>query len=160
MSAVASFYVIPSEKVGRLKEAAVAGGRPGGVDDRFWDFLFAEASELQAFPWSGYVLSDLLGLLQEEGLRYEEFHAPELTSFLCGARGSTKIVFEHERALAFARRLRSFDLAPGRLSEYAREEVGEADAEAYAHALRDARRILLEWLESVPPGAVALLSIG
>jgi hypothetical protein len=60
MSAIASFYVVPGERLSDVVAAATpASGWFRPVRDMFWDTLGASSRELETFAWSGWVFNSL-----------------------------------------------------------------------------------------------------
>ena len=61
MSAIASFYVVPAERLTDIVAAAtpVPGGWFRPAHDTFWDVLRGACRELERFAWSGWVFNTL-----------------------------------------------------------------------------------------------------
>jgi hypothetical protein len=61
MSAIASFYVVPAERLNDVVTAATAA--PGGwfrpARDTFWSVVRRAGRELETFAWSGWVFNTL-----------------------------------------------------------------------------------------------------
>ena len=76
MSAIASFYVVPAERLTDVVTAAtpVPGGWFRPARDTFWDVLRGSGRELERFAWSGWVFNTLdLYLESRLGLMYANF---------------------------------------------------------------------------------------
>ena len=76
MSAIASFYVVPAERLTDVVTAAipVPGGWFRPARDTFWDVLRGSGRELERFAWSGWVFNTLdLYLESRLGFMYANF---------------------------------------------------------------------------------------
>lgn len=150
MSAVASFFILPSEKGDALLAAAEAqtaalnkkrfGFLPPKFplrSDPFWSFVESELVGLEQYPYSGFVLLDLEklvpGLLSPNeplGKRLSEVTGALFASYSKKAAGT----------------------AIGRLE---RAELGDCE-----EALRESAALLGRWLSGVEDGHLGLLNIG
>ena len=95
MSAIASFYVVPAERLTEIVTAATPA--PGGwfraSRDSFGDVLRGSGRELETFAWSGWVFNTLeLYLEDRHGLSYANFGDAVTSGQLSRARGSDWLV--------------------------------------------------------------------
>jgi hypothetical protein len=95
MSAIASFYVVPAERLTDVVTAAtpVPGGWFRPARDTFWDVLRGSGRELERFAWSGWVFNTLdLYLDSRLGFMYANFGDAHTSQQLSQARGSDWLV--------------------------------------------------------------------
>jgi hypothetical protein len=165
MSAIASFYLVKNADVDRLKHLAIQPVGPvagGKWHDPYWEFLFANARELEKYGWSGYVILDVSLFLDARSTKLSEHCDKPLSDFFCNARGSTIFVFRSGPAKALARMisanvpddktLHAFLASPDMISP-----VGDTSP---PEAVLDGIRILNTWLLQIDEVHVGLLSIG
>ena len=91
MSAIASFYVVPGERLSDVVAAPTPA--PGGwfrpARDMFWDILRGSGRELETFAWSGWVFNTLdLYLEIRHGFMYANFGDAPTSRQLSQERGS------------------------------------------------------------------------
>jgi hypothetical protein len=109
MSAIASFYVVPGERLTDI--FAVATPAPGGwfrpARDTFWGVLRGAGRELETFAWSGWVFNTLdLYLESQHGLIYGKFSDDAASRQLSKARGSDWLVLPSASAAELLAALR------------------------------------------------------
>jgi hypothetical protein len=95
MSAIASFYVLPAERLTDIVAAATPA--PGGwfrpARDTFWNVLRGSGRELETFAWSGWVFNTLdLYLESRHGFMYANFGDGATSRQLSQARSSDWLV--------------------------------------------------------------------
>ena len=104
MSAIASFYLLPKGDLPRLVELAKqppGPARGGKWHDPFWEFLSGSGRQLEAYPWSGYVMgSEVYFFLESRAAAWEDYSDGTLSDSLSEARGGTFFVFRAEGAEA------------------------------------------------------------
>jgi len=166
MSAIASFYLIRNEDVAQLKDLArqPVGPGPGGQwQDPYWDFVFANARELEQYEWSGYVIgTEVYFYLESRSATLDNYCDKELSELLCAARGSSIFVFRVEAARNLAQfiernwpdeaSLVAFLNSPDMTSP-----IGEV---VPVEAVFDGLRVLRSWLSQVDESNVGLLTVG
>jgi hypothetical protein len=162
MSAIASFYVLPHERLTGVVDAAapVAAGWFRGKQDRFWAVLRGCSRELETFAWSGWVFNTLeMYLMERHGFSYVDFGDPDVSQQLTKARGASWLLL----TAASADRLRaaldgvewdSDDVTAFVVSEHGAEAAAEGAAAAQA-----AFAALKTWLAELTPGSVGILAI-
>src|ERR1700732_910957 len=95
MSAIASFYVVPAERMTDVVTAAtpVPGGWFRPARDTFWDVLRGSGRALERFAWYGWVFNLLdLYLDSRLGFMYANFGDAHTSQQLSQARGSDWLV--------------------------------------------------------------------
>ena len=102
MSAIASFYVVPAERVTGIVIAATPA--PGGwfrpARDTFPEVLRGSGRELETFVWSGWAFNTLdLYLESRHGLMYANFGDTAVSEQLSKARGSDWLVLPSASAV-------------------------------------------------------------
>jgi hypothetical protein len=165
MSAIASFYLVRNQDIDRLKELAtqpVGRSAKGKWSDPYWEFLVANARELEQYGWSGHVMGDVSLYLDSRSAKLDEFCDKALSDFFCKARRSSIFAFRAAAGEKLAQlieanwpdetSLRAFLDSPDMTSP-----VGEA---VPIEAVLDGLRILKNWLSQVDAGNLGLLSIG
>jgi len=163
MSAIASFYVVPGDRLTDILAAATPA--PGGwfrpARDTFWDVLRSSSRELETFAWSGWVFNTLdLYLESRHGFMYGNFGDSAVSRQLSKARGSDWLVLPAPSA---ARLLAALDAGAGEAGELTAFVTSEHGADGAAEetvAVQAALTTLRAWLAEVPPGSVGLLSVG
>ena len=163
MSAIASFYVLPAE---RLKEIfAAAPPAPRGwfrpARDTFWDVLHSVARELETFGWSGWVFNTLdIYLESRHGFMYANFGDADASRQLSKARGSDWLVIPAASAGELLMALADVKCEDSDVTAFIASEHGSDGAAEEAVAVQAALTTLKAWLAEVSPGAVGLLSVG
>jgi hypothetical protein len=166
MSAIATFFLVRNEDIARLKDLATHPVGPSGRKrwhDPYWEFLRANARELEAYEWSGHVIaSEVYFYLRSRSVPLGDYCDRELSDFLCAARGSSILAFHAEGGGQLARLIE-------------RPWPDEAAIEAFLHspemtsptgevvpieAVFDGLRVLKNWLAHVDGDHVGLLTIG
>jgi hypothetical protein len=163
MSAIASFYVVPVERLTDIVAAAtpVPGGWFRPARDNFWDVLRGSGRALEAFGWSGWAFNTLdLYLDSRHHFMSDKYGDAAASAALSKARGSFWQVLPAAAAAELLARLDPIELEPGDLTAFIAEEHGPAEAAEGAEATRAALRTLKSWLSEIPAGAAGLLSIG
>jgi hypothetical protein len=165
MSAIASFYLLQHQDVDRLKDLATqpVGPAAGGKwHDPYWEFLFANARELQQFEWSGYVMLDVWHLLDSRSTKLEEYCDKPLSDCLRKARRGTILVFRAEPGKTLAQRITA-DMPDEKTLEAfltSAETVAPDGDHSPAEAVLDGLHILKSWLSDLDEHHVGLLTIG
>jgi hypothetical protein len=166
MSAIASFYLVRDEDMACLKDLAtqpvgpIAGGQ---WHDPYWEFLFANARELEQYEWSGYVIgSEVYFYLQSRSVTLDDYCDKELSDFFCEARGSTVLIFRAAAGKELARLIECNWPDEGSLVAF----LNSADMASPIRdvvpvgAVFDGLRVLKSWLSQVDERNLGLLSIG
>jgi hypothetical protein len=163
MSAIASFFVVPHDRLEHIVGAATPrrGGWLRPAQDRFRDVLRAHSRELGGFGWSGWAFASLdLYLESRYGFMYEHFGDAEASGRLTKARGSCWLVLPPEAIEKLRAALDGLEPAADDVIEFVASEHGPAEAASEAEAVLAALTMLKSWLAQVQPGSVALLCIG
>ena len=163
MSAIASFYVVPGERLSDIVAAATPA--PGGwfraSSDTFWSVLRGASHELEKFLWSGWVFNTLeMYLESRHGLMYWKFGDDAASGQLSKARGSSWLVLPAASAAELLSALDGVRCEAGDVTAFAASEHGPDGAAEEAEAMQAALTILKAWLAQVSIGSVGLLSIG
>ena len=163
MSAIASFYVVPAERLSDIIAAATPA--PGGwfrpARDTFRDVLRSAGRELEKFAWSGWVFNTLeMYLENRHGFMYSKFGDDAASGQLSKARGSSWLVLPAASAAELLSALDGVRCEASDLTAFAASEHGPIGAAEEAEAVQAALTILKGWLAQVSPGSVGLLSIG
>jgi hypothetical protein len=163
MSAIASFYVVPGERLSDVVAAATPASagwfRP--VRDMFWDTLRASSRELETFACSGWVFYTLdLYLESRHGLMYTNFGDAAASRQLSQARGSHWLVLPATSAVDLLAALDGVECEAGDVAAFVASEHGPDDAAEGAVAVRAALATLKAWLAEVSSASVGLLSVG
>jgi len=163
MSAIASFYIVPGERLTDVVAAATPA--PGGwfrpERDTFWDALRGAARELETFAWSGWVFNTLdLYLESRHGFMYANFGDAVASRQLSKARGSDWLVMPAASAVELLAALSGVECDAGDVAAFISSEHGTDGAGEEAVAVQAALTTLKAWLAEVPPGSVGLLSVG
>lgn len=163
MSVTSTFYLLAGELLADLhqastpkphvvKDKALFFARTRTVlEDALHPFLRAQGKRLSDFDGSGYAFSSLDQLLMDKGL-------DTLFSSVKLARPQAIGFFDDRIAASFLSGLRALKLTEEEVGRYLRGASGSTDAEAVA-AIFAAARCLQEWLATVTPGQVGILSI-
>jgi hypothetical protein len=163
MSAIGSFYVVPSEHLTDIVAAATPA--PGGwfrpARDTFWDVLRASGRELEIFAWSGWVFNTLdLYLESRHGVIYANFGDAAASRRLSEARGSDWLVLPTASAGELLAALAGVECEAGEVTAFVASEHDPDDAADEAAAVQAALTTLKTWLAAVSPQSVGLLSVG
>ncbi len=163
MSAIASFYVVPGERLSDVVAAATPA--PGGwfrpARDMFWDVLRASSRELETFAWSGWVFNTLdLYLESRHGLMYANFGDTAASRQLSQARGSHWLVLPATSAVDLLAALDGVECEAGDVAAFVASEHGPDDAAEEAVAVQAGLATLKAWLAEVSSTSVELLSVG
>lgn len=172
MSAIASFHILPEEKIPALREAAVPKKnvtekrglifkrKVETTTDNFDNFLEVNGRECPEFNWSGYVFGDLVILA--DGRKCDLFEAADkdLSDFLSETRGSTFFAFKKQGAEATLAALSMFNLTEDDVRSHLIEEGKDDESADGVEAILAALAQLKGWLSEVREGAIGLLSIG
>ena len=163
MSAIASFYVVPGERLSDIVAAATPA--PGGwfrpARDAFWSVLRGAGHELEKFLWSGWVFNTLeMYLESRHGFIYAKFGDAAVGEQLSKTRGSYWLVLPPASAAELLSALEGVQCEAGDVTAFAASEHGPDGAAEEAEAVQAALTILKAWLAQVSPGSVGLLSIG
>jgi len=165
MSAIASFYLVRNKDIDRLKDLAtepvgpVAGGK---WHDPYWEFLFAEARELERFNWSGNLMMDAITFLLSRDAKIDDYSDKPLSDSFCETRESSMLVFRATPGKAFAQ-LIAANLPDGKELEAfltSQEMTSPSGDNPPKEAVLDALRVLKNWLSQVDENHLGLLSIG
>ncbi|MEC5384322.1 hypothetical protein VVD49_01235 [Uliginosibacterium sp. H3] len=170
MSAIASFYLLPSVKSQQLVAAAQAQTaaltkKKWGIfkpklplnPDPFWSFLSSQARELAEFPYSGYLLLDV-DLMIKEALAGDD--TEKLASRLAKITGSSFVTYSSETAKSAIRLLEDADLSEPRIQTFLEGEGRGEEYPEFVGPLRDAVSCLKAWLQEVTGDTVGILNIG
>ena len=163
MSAIASFYVVPDERLTDVVAVAApsAGGWFRRRRDNFWDALRGAGRGLETFAWSGWVFNTLdLYLESRHGFMFDNFGDADSSALLSKARGSYWLVFPASSARELLLALDAVECETGDLTAFVAGEHGPDDAADEAVAVQAALVALKAWLAEVAPGSIGLLSVG
>lgn len=170
MSLIATFHLVPEGRLPELLEAArpvkrqveekrLLVSRTRTVEEiPLWDWLDANARELEDLPLSGMALVALELVAAEDGARV--LHGLEAPEAALGERiGSTFAVYDAAAAGRALARLASLDLSPEPVRRALEAEYGKTSADE-VEAVADARDWLRGALAEVAPGDLGLLNVG
>jgi len=163
MSAIASFYVVPSERLIDIFAAAtpVPGGWFRPARDSFWVVLRRASRELETFAWSGWVFNTLdLYLESRHGFMYGKFGDAAASRQLSKARGSDWLVLPAASAVELLAALNDVVCEVSDPTAFIASEHGLDGAAEEAVAVQAALSTLKAWLSEVSPESTGLLSIG
>ncbi len=166
MSAIASFYLVRNEDVTRLKDLAtqpVGPSASGAWHDPYWEFLSANARELERYDWSGYVIgSEVYFYLQSRSADWVEYCDEPLSEWFCKARQSSIFIFRAGGAKLLTQLIESHWPDETALGAFLNspDMTSAAYEVAPIEAVFDGLRILKTWLSQVDERHVGLLSIG
>ncbi len=163
MSAIASFYLVPAERLNDIIAAATptprAWFRP--ARDKFWDVLRGSYRELGTFPWSGWAFNTLdLYLERRHGFMYANFGDAAASRLLSQARGSDWLALPATSAAELLAVLEGVECDASVVTAFVASEHSSDGAEEEAVAVQAALTTLKAWLAEVSPGSVGLLSVG
>jgi hypothetical protein len=163
MSAIASFCVVPDERLTDIIAAATPA--PGGwfrpARDGFWDVLRSSSRELESFAWSGWMFNTLdLYLETRHSLMYANFGDIAMSGQLSKARGSDWLVLPATSALELLAALDGIECEADDVTAFVASGHGPDGVEEEAMAVQAALTTLKVWLAEVSPGSVGLLSLG
>ena len=163
MSAIASFYVIPQDRLPEILAAATPSPkkwfRP--ARDPFWPALQGASRQLETFGWSGWVFNDLeMYLESRNGFRYSKFGDAAASRQLSKARGSDWLVVPAPSAAELRAALDGVTCEAADVKTFLSSEHGPDNVAEGAEAVQAALTILKTWLAEVSPGSVGLMSVG
>jgi hypothetical protein len=163
MSAIASFYVVPGDRLTEIM--VVAAPSPGGwfrsPRDTFPEVLRKACRELETFAWSGWLFNTLdLYLENRHGFMYSNFGDAAASRQLSKARGSDWLVIPASSAVELLAALERIDCEAGDVMAFVASEHGPDSAAEEAAAVQAALTTLKAWLAHLSPESVGLLSIG
>jgi len=170
MSAIASYYLVPRQKTGELIGAARAQSQAlvkkrWGIfrprlplsPDPLWSYIKTQTTELEEFPYSGYLLLDVgmfaKGVLSKNG-------ADGLGTKLYEITGLSFVSFDTGDARKAIDVIDATDFSAGRIRAFLEENGRTADYPGIVQPLQDASRRLQAWLACVTDEQVGLLNIG
>jgi hypothetical protein len=163
MSAIASFYVVPNERLNEIIAAATPAPRGWfrGARDTFWSVMRGSGRELEKFDWSGRAFTTLeLYLESRHGLMYYNFGNAAVSGQLSKARGSDWLVLPAASAAELLAALNGVGCEVGDVTAFIASERRTDGAGEEAAAVQAALATLKAWLAQVSPGSVGLLSVG
>lgn len=163
MSAIASFYVVPSERLSDILAAAapVRAGWWRAPRDNFRQVLPATGGRLASFGWSGWAFNTLdLYLEARHGFMYGNFGDAAASAQLSEARGDYWLVLPSAGASQLLAALDTVEGDARDVTAFVVAEHGPDDAADEAAAVQAALTSLKAWLREVAPGTVGLLSVG
>jgi hypothetical protein len=152
MSAIASFYVVPAERLTDVVTAAtpVPGGWFRPARDTFWDVLRGSGRELERFAWSGWVFNTLdLYLESRLGFMYANFGDAHTSQQLSQARGSDWLVLPAASAVELLAALDGVECPADDVTAFVASEHGPDGTEEEAAAVHAALTTLKAWLGSI-----------
>jgi hypothetical protein len=163
MSAIASFYVVPGD---RLTEIIVAATPTPGSwfrspRDTFREVLRDASHELETFAWSEWVFNTLdLYLENRHGFMYSNFGDAAASRQLSKARGSDWLFIPASSAIELLVAVDRIECEASDVTAFVASEDGPDSAAEEAAAVQAALTALKAWLAELSPGSVGLLSIG
>lgn len=169
MSSIASFFLVPEERLPALR--ALAGesiqiGKPGllgpgksATRDPWWEYLREHATELERFNWSGSVMWAVERYLDARRVRLRAFADEAVTGPLSSARGTDILVFHAEAAGRLAQSLVGLRPSPATAASFVAQDSGHPN-ELQAQALLAGFGTLRRWLAAVGGRQCGLLIIG
>jgi hypothetical protein len=163
MSAIASFYVVPDERLADIVAAATpaAGGWFRRKHDAFWETLRGTGRGLETFAWSGWVFNTLdLYLDHRHGFMSDNFGDADASAQLFKARGAYWLVLPASSASELLLALNAVECETGDVTAFVAREHGSDGAADEAVAVQAALVALKAWLADVAPGSIGLLSVG
>jgi hypothetical protein len=163
MSAIASFYVVPAERLPDIVVAAapVKSGWFRRSTDKFWRVLHDIGRELEPFAGSGWAFNTLdLYLETRHGFMFDRFGDPDASDCLSRLRGSYWLVLPQDRTVALLAALATVPRDPEGLAVFLRDEHGTDAVDEEVAAIEAALTTLRAWLAEIPLGSVGLLSVG
>ena len=163
MSAIASFYVVPNERL--IDIFAAATPAPRGwfrpARDTFWDVLSTASRELETFAWSGWVFNTLdLYFESRHGFMYGKFGDASASRQLSKARGSDWLVLPAASAVELLAALNDVVCDTNDLTAFVASERGPDGAAEETVAVQAALSTLKAWLSEVSLESTGLLSVG
>jgi hypothetical protein len=163
MSAIASFYVVPAERLTDIVAAATPAARGWfrPARDMFREVLLGSGRELETFAWSGWVFNTLdLYLENRRGLMYVNFGDAATSRRLSKARASEWLVLSAASAAELLAALDGVECEADDVRAFVASEHGPDGAAEEVVAVQAALTTLKTWLAQVSPGSIGLLSIG
>ena len=163
MSAIASFYIVPTERLPEILAAATP--QPGGwfrtPRDNFREVVNSAGRALETFGWSGWVFNTLdLYFESRRGFMIQKFGDAAATELLAKARGSHWVVLPSAGARDLLAAIEAAPVEPADLTAFVVEEHGPDGADEETVAVQSALTMLKSWLHEVAPGTVGLHSVG
>lgn len=168
MSAIGSFYIIVDDKRDDIVRAAEAqssalkkkrfGFLPPKLPldpDPFWEYVRANAEELDRYPYSGYLLLDV-ELMAPDVMESKDVVGTRLSQIT----KSSFISFRPDEAAAVVALLEGADFSDEAIKTYLTEEGRESDFPEIVSPIRDSVTHLKKWLSSVTQGKTGILNIG
>jgi len=164
MSAIASFYLISTNKLDALKSNAeiVTKKTLFGKKriDSYYDFLRDNAIQLPDFDGSGYVFSNIFPFLEEKGIDLPDGEYASLMEDLSNKRECSHCIIAYKQRLKFINQLESADYTVSELQSFNEQFSGEGD-EGYAMLAIEGIKILCENITKIEnENQVLLLIIG
>lgn len=163
MSAIASFYVVPTERLTDIVAAATPA--PAGwfrqPRDTFWDTLRGASREPQTFGRSGWVFNTFdLYLENRHSFMLDHFGDTAATEQMTKARGSYWLVLPAASAAELLAALDGVACETADATSFVESECGPSGVAEGVAAVQDALATLKGWLPEVTEGSVGLLNIG
>jgi hypothetical protein len=171
VSMLASFHLVSRDRLGALLDAAqpvrstvrekvLFFSRTRVVETLpLWDWLAANARELEDLPFSGMFLIDLELLADASAGGVLSAGMKEPSAALSQRTGSTFAVFDAEHARRTLTAVDDLDLSPERVREHLLAEHGEAGADDIQSVV-DARDWLRAALGQVTSDTLGVLNVG
>lgn len=163
MSAIASFYVVPGQRLSEIVAAAtpVRGRWWRPARDNFRPVLRAASRELQSFGWSGWEFNTLdLYLEARHGFMYGKFGDAALSGELSKARGAYWLVLPAAGASQLLAALDAVEADASDVTAFVVAEHGPDGAAEEAEAVLAALATLQSWLCEITSGTIGLHSVG
>jgi hypothetical protein len=163
MSAIASFYLVDSSRLGELQQNAEIIVRKTlfskKVTDNFPVFLSANATELKGLDGGGYVYGNLFVFLDEQkDIDLLSSGLEEVANNLADMRGTACFIFTYKQKMEFLNRLVPDEYSLSELQNFNREFSEEGDEET-AMLMKEALQILKHNLAQIPGNEKVLLLI-
>lgn len=172
MSQLASFYVLPADRLDDLMEAAIPKQitrkvRLLGVipcttteqKDAYWEFLKAHARECGE-PDSGSVYCELDLFLEEKHTMLFDLALKGTSDQLSRARGSSNAVFDYAAAQKATAMLGEVDFGEEAIRNYCATGGSAFSAEELIEALQAAAPRARAWMDEVGRSDLGILMIG
>jgi len=172
MSKIARFYVLPKEKSEEL--LAAAGPETRTVEkkgflftrkveeqvDGFWDFLTAQASEQEAYSFSGAGFCALDLVLEQNGFTLFDLGGCSLADAISNIRATSTAVYDHKAATSALARLNAVTLSEADVKKALRGEYPAEEEGPMTAAVMGALDISKKWLATVGAEEIGLLLAG
>ncbi|MEK7413157.1 MAG: hypothetical protein AAB263_07555 [Planctomycetota bacterium] len=173
MSQIASFYVLPGNRVVDLIGAATpkqitTKSRSLGFipvtkterKDYFWDFLKANARKLDEFGFSGSVLCELDLFLSDTHAMLFDLAVKQPTEQLSSIRATSMALFDHVSAQKVLDMLSKVDCTPESIRRHCETEESYWSSDELIEPLRAAVAQTKLWMSGVGPADTGLLIVG